>query len=177
MAEILTTFAHPGVLIAGNFLDFNGITSSATEGFVVPFDGEIQRISINRTDFDLTTLNIVVNGSVEHTVDTSATALVEILTIPVDVLLGDVIAVENDAGGNAISNVSASLFIQDTVALPAALTVRDLYRIEMFNSIFNGLISAHGSKSLLLKGTTDREISSRIVQIDAIVNLLMDTRP
>jgi hypothetical protein len=176
MAEIITTFAAVGNTIAGNFLDFHGITSGGLRGFAAPFIGQVSRVSINRSDVDACLINILVNGAVQAQIPTSALTVCETLVTPVPFSECDVISVQNDATGNNISNVSVNLFMQDTVEIPSALSVRDLYRFNIFGHYINGLISIHGADTLG-DGATGRTTIARAKFIDEIVDYLMSTRP
>ena len=105
-----TSFAKQGNLAAGAYMRFGElITDDTSTGYITPLSGNIVASSIGRSDTDLSDIEVLVNGSVVLTLNTSAIATTELHTEAVSA--GDLISARNKVGGNTMSDVSLSLVI------------------------------------------------------------------
>lgn len=91
---------------SGVFLDIGEVVSSEINGYTSNFAGTIERVSVSRLDFDVSTLEIHINGLVAFTVPTEALSSVDD-SMSYGVEVGDVVSVKNV--GNTIQDVVVSI--------------------------------------------------------------------
>lgn len=105
-------FGRDGNTQAGQYYRAaDGRVMSATLGWYAERSGTVVSMTYTRTDSDSATFNIVANGGSIATVASSATGGRDI-TLNADFTFGDIIAVLNQAGGNATSNVIAKIRVR-----------------------------------------------------------------
>lgn len=92
-----------GVVPVGTF--FKGVagkTLSAVLGYTAPYDGTVVTMTFSKTDANNTDLNVKASGVTVETLTTGAATSGYDNTLDGDFSQGDVLAVENDAGGAQI---------------------------------------------------------------------------
>lgn len=85
------------------FRGIAGQTLSATSGYTAEWNGTVISATWTREDADAATFNIKADGATIETVASAAVAGYD-NTLDGDFIQGDVLAVENDAAGNAVQN-------------------------------------------------------------------------
>ncbi len=84
----------------------NGLVLGATVGYRAPLNGTVVAFEYTRTDIDAANFNITANGLTIATLASSALSGGS-NTMDADFAAGDVLAVQNAAGGSVTSNVAA----------------------------------------------------------------------
>lgn len=106
--------SNDSTLIAGAFMKLGTVTTTATSGFVPHQSLTLESVSICRSDADNADVEILVNGSVEATVNTAALCVVD-SSMSVSVSASDVISARNKAGSNTMEDVICSLWFEGVI--------------------------------------------------------------
>lgn len=156
-----------------------GLAETAVDvGFVVPENAKITVVTASQSGTADSNIRLRVNGAIVETL--AITDGDHVFVVDVDVLQGDIISADNDNGNN-LPNFSMNLSL---VNAPPPLqpdpdgpqTVRDFYRVNLLGHYINGIVSAHGAKTLG-DGATKRNTVARIEFIDDLIDYLINTRP
>lgn len=107
---IQVSFADTGNLTTGSFMKFGVVTCNGTPAWVAPFDYNIVKISISRTDTDAADMEVLVDSVVVATIATAAT--VTTAAVSASMLEGKGLCIRNKVGGNTVSNVIVTLILQ-----------------------------------------------------------------
>lgn len=179
MGDFAIVFNRKGKVEPEKFLRIGEIETNADDKqYVVPFPGTVTVAAIGQKNVEDATLDIFVNGVIEESLVISVQ--VELFPLDLPLLAGDQMSIQNRAGSDEINEIIFTMILREEGLIPppaAELTIRDEYRLHLFSEIYGGLIMAHGSKTVLQQGNTQRETSVRIKQIDEIVDALIATRP
>lgn len=107
---IQVTFADTGNLATGDFMKIGEVICNGTPSWIAPYDYNIVKISISRTDTDASSIEVLVDGIVEDTIATAATAVTSAVTA--SIAEGEGLCVRNISTGNTMSNVIATLILE-----------------------------------------------------------------
>lgn len=94
-----------GTAAGSYYRGVNGLVLGPTIGFRMSNNGTVVALEYTRTDTDAATFNVTANGAVIATAPSSALSGGVVLNA--DFNAGDILAVQNAAGGNTTSNVQA----------------------------------------------------------------------
>lgn len=107
---INVVFADTGNLGTGSFMKVGEVICNGSPAWIAPFDYNLKKISIARTDTDLSDIEVLVEGIVVDTIATAAISVTAALTSSVQE--GEGICIRNKATGNIMTNVIVSLVLE-----------------------------------------------------------------
>lgn len=112
--KLSVDYVKNGVFSAGSYMVLGEISTTITHGWIAPQDLTLEAVTIARTDVDNADIEIVCNGSVVATVNSSGLTTVD-TSMSVACLQGHVIVARNKTGSNTMSNVICSLIFGGTI--------------------------------------------------------------
>jgi hypothetical protein len=110
--EVCVVFGRKGMTSGGTFLRLGEVKDGR---WVSPDTAFISSITISREDIDSVDIEIVINGIVEETVNTSALNVLHAVNVPVGPL--DTVQIRTAAGGNDIEEVACSLILKSALSV------------------------------------------------------------